>query len=371
VIWVIDIKGSPYLLSNMQRDIKYLFDSQHLFSLDEGAQSLQLLCNYKTSFLYQAGEIREKWTTSKVVLGELKFNKANSEVFFYDYIGEKKWLEEKVRETAIEEAENERLQKLKTLTAKIGLHWKKDYNCYGLAKELALLSRPDTEQLNVLIKMDGHHHQKPLLCHYISRYRAITPEYKTNFIEFLLGQDKIRLKVNDKDPKGAGALVELYVNLDLGPKQYKLIPLLFGKGYQLTAYDRSFLLEHPELYEDRPEIELLKLGYYNNLGAGAQDQVRPNLKYLLFIESALQSKIIGSNVKSWVQLMMPILSGYRQYWSYTKTVMKVTGLDRIIAQVDVQGTIHKKIALYQLEDTEQDQDFYHVLYQLYPEIFLR
>ena len=84
----------------------------------------------------------------------------------------------------------------------------------------------------------------------------------------------------------------------------------------------------------------------------------------------MKGRIIGSNVKSWVQFMMPILSNYKQYWSYTKTILSNTGLGQILATVDIKFTIKKKTAEHNLEYVEQDDEFYHVLYHLYPEVFL-
>lgn len=379
VLWILDLKGSPYLLNNMQRDIKYIFDNQNLFSLNEESTTLQLFCNYKWPFIHESSEVREKWMSQEISLNDLKFNAEKLEVFFFDYGKEKILLEEWLVQAKAEVdkerriiKDQERREEMKRLLDKISLYWKNDYNCFGLISELTLLSLEEVNVLNSLIKMNGYHKGRPILCYYFSSYKLKRRVFKTNFIEFLLSQREINFKVNDKDQNGSGALVELYLNQDLRQINYKLIPLLFNHGYKFCAFDRNFLMDNPALYSDKPDVEILKLGYYNMLGNWrGDDPVRKNLRYLLFIESALQNRIIGTGVKSWVQVLIPVLSGFKQFWTYTKTVLAKTGLNDVLTKVDAKGTVQKKILDFELEEVDQDRDFIHILYQLYPEIFLR
>jgi len=376
VLWILDLKGDPFLLSNMQRDIKYLFKSQNLFSLDEQSDSLQLICNYKQPFQYEMREIRDKWIAKTVQLGDLKFDRQEVQVYYSDYAKERNnaqlALVHDIRDSLAKKEVQDLVkqnQKIQQLIDKIGHHWKNDYNCYHLLQELVSLNDIETEILNSIVKLNRSNMERPPLCHYIGNYKKKSDKSYMSFIEFLLTQTVIILGINHKDPEGRGALIELYQNFDLAEKMYVLIPLLFKRGYVITGADENFLQENPHLCHGSSDIELLKLTYHSRLRYFSNDPIRSNWGYFLFIESAIRGKIIGSNVKSWVQFMMPILSTYRQYWKYTQIVLSNTSLGQILASTDKKSTIRRKILEHGLDLVEQDEEFNEILKYLYPEIF--
>ncbi|MNK22361.1 hypothetical protein D3C87_406360 [compost metagenome] len=362
----------------MQRDLKYLSETQNLFSLDEATDDLRLLCNYKVPFIFNNSEIREKWMVKQISLDQLKFDMATTEVFYYNFADEKKMVQSsldhmnlEVVRTCLDRERSKQLSAIQTLKEKLGTYWRNDYNCYGLSKEVSELSESEVKMLNEMVRLDGFHNNRPKLEYYIRQYKEKRPGYKMNFIEFILGQTVIDLGVNNKDAAGHGALQALYLNEDLKDKNYRNIPLLFKHGYILTEQDKRFVMQNPLLYEPQTEVELLKLQYFGALRFGFPEElVVGSLKYLIFIESAIQDRIIGSKVKNWVNFMMPIMSNFRSLWSYTKVVLSKTQLGDHLRRVDRAKTIDRKIVEFGLEEIDQDVDSLHLLYCLYPEIFL-
>ena len=67
--------------------------------------------------------------------------------------------------------------------------------------------------------------------------------------------------------------------------------------------------------------------------------------------------------------MMPVMNGYRGYWTYTKIVLSKTNLGKELKLQDKKGTIKKKIIEFDLEQTPQNDDIINPLMKLYPEIF--
>jgi hypothetical protein len=378
VFWILDVMGNPKLLSTMQRDIKYTFSSQNLFSLNEQYLPLTLICNYKIPFIFQRKEVHEKWVSKNIALSDLQFDDANMEVFFFDTVGKTKAIQVSLETQIAEDLENTQAleqisirNKVQVLVSQISDYRKNDRNCYGLLLTLEKLSAAEVDELNAVVNMDSADKNKAILARFIREFHSSDISFRTNFIEFLLAQRKIRLDVNALEKGGRSALLELYLNESLKAKNYRLIPHLFEHGYRFSEYDRGFLAQYPALCEQGIEIEILKLEYYDALSRnGDGNKVPENMMYFLFIESAKQHRIIGSNVKSWVQFMMPILSRFKHFWRYTKIVLANTALGHTLKNVDTKNTIAKKVKEFDLEQVEQDEGFLDVLIQLYPEIML-
>jgi len=98
-------------------------------------------------------------------------------------------------------------------------------------------------------------------------------------------------------------------------------------------------------------------------------KLHENKKLLIFIESAINLKIIGSNFTSWVQYTVPIISTYQNYWGYIKIVLYKTELGRMLRTVDTKGTIDKKIKDFSLNDECSDSMVSNFLFKLFPQIY--
>ncbi|WP_316848915.1 DUF6035 family protein [Pedobacter agri] len=378
LVWVLDTHGQPTWLSTMQRDIKYLFPSQNLFSIDEQFDGFQLLCSFKQPFIYNDIEVRDKWVNRIVSLSQLNFDQQTMEVYLKHYESSKTKVDlmladfkEKQAVLHQEQLLNGSLIRINALKAKIKSLREKDLTCYGLIRDLDGLSEEEigifNRQIDLLnFKKNG----VPAVSCFISEYRIINAYPRMNFVEFLLREKRIEINLNLTDANGLSSLVALYANMDLLNHRYILLPLFFNRGYYLTQPDREYLMGNAERLQIRAEEECLKLEYYNSLSPfDGKDPVYPNLQYFYFIASAINNRIIGSNLKHWVMYMMPILSKYKTYWKYTKVVLERTTLGEVIKTIDKKKTMEKKILEFNLESQPQDEGFRYTLYELFPEVF--
>ncbi|MFC6101234.1 DUF6035 family protein [Olivibacter domesticus] len=384
LIWVLDLKDNPLLLSNLQRDIKWVWSSQNLFRLDESSNSLRFICNYKLPFINEEKqEVWDKWTMSSITLSDLTFREKDYQAFYLDFEAQHKILEvelqNRLNHLKEKEMENERLEQIKKCKLRVDKilkdirdRGKNDQGFYNVLQELRFLTEEEKTLFSQKSSFVGKYvKKKPYLVHYLQNYQTKNGYSKTNFIEFLLTEELIDIDVNAKDSSGGGPLQELYKNSHLQDIHYKLIPRLFKRGYHLTDVDSHFILNSSDIDVTFREAELVTLKHYDTVrGTEEIVLIQKHQRYLLFVESAVQKQIIGSRLKNWVQYMMGVLHNYKCFWVYTKEALKKTGTWELILESDKKGTFMKKIKEFGLEDAEQDRTMFQLLWKLYPEIFL-
>lgn len=384
LFWILDIEN-PRIQTQMERDIKHLFPHQNLFSLDKAlGEFLILSCAYKPSYIFNNESVREKWLRKSVQLHQLTFDPTMMQAYYLHYEHEKqkreeelvKFLEEKKRkdeelERTIKTKKTE--DKVAKVIADIKELKQKDYSLFNLYAQFENMDKEEIELLNNKLGLDRARTKTlPPMMSYIKNYLRINPHYldsRISIVEFLLTENRILINVNAKDSNGRGCLQELYENLNLDVWMYRLIPAIFLRGYRLTDYDREYFMFRTQSNGDA-ESTLLKLTYYNNLSDHTLiPLISKYFTYLVFIESALKKKMIGTGLKSWVQFVVRIQGGYKSFWYYTKLALKKNGTWDLIAGLDKKGTFLRKIKEFGLESVEADYSIDPLLRDLYPELF--
>lgn len=379
LIWIIDLK-TPQELKTFERDVKYIWPHQNLFRLDESEKStLKMICHFKQPFIFEDIEVRERWSKSTVGLSKLQFNSRDYSCYYYKYnealnrrAEELIIIQEQQREKEKEEGEraeqNACAVKIRTLWGDIEWHSKQNYNFYRLIQRVNNLDNFEIETLNQYVRLNSLRNETPSFLHYIKEYIPDNKDYVSHVIvDLLLSCSNIKFNINQKDRYGHGVIQYLYQNKHLRRYVNRLLPFIFSRKYKVSQEDRLFLKNEVS----NSKLDCIALDFYMY----SQNEfdilfVKNNLTYLLFIESATEMNRLNSNVKSWVQYMMPIMSKYRSYWKYTKEVLNKTRLGKELRLMDKNKTIDKKIIEFDLENTSQDKNVIHSLRNLYPEIFL-
>lgn len=379
LIWVIDgdIEGQRKQLT---RDLKWLDTHQNLFKLNEQSTSLKLDCEFKQPFINLKNELWEKWKSKTITLSDLTFDNDTFEVYFSNYVKEQKKKKDDLKKIISAELERKEKEKkveeeklIKDLIKCIESHKASGSSFFYLQNRISELSAENIIALNNKLNlMNRYANDLPVVSYYIRNYKDYGRSFGHSFIKFLLSEENIYLSVNDKDSSGRGCLQELYENAFIQDDLYYLLPLLFTRQYELTEFDKKHLLENSLSTIRYPEVEYLRLQYYNTLrDKESTNLIRQNFTYLLFIESAVQKRIIGSGLKNWVQYMMGIMYNYKKYWHHSKVALKYNGVWDLIYKTDKKGTFERKIKEFQLESAEQDNSILQLLIWLYPEVYLR
>lgn len=379
LIWIIDIT-EPKVLKTFERDVKYIWPHQNLFRLDESDNSIfKIICHYKQPFIFENIEVRERWSKSSIGLSNLQFNNQNYSCYFYEKDKFYKSKAEKLilireQQRIIEREEKERIEqiacntKIRSILGAVKRHNDRNSNFYWLIQQVNNLNYPEVETLNRYVKLNNLRDGIPFFLHYLKGYAPDKKNYKSHIIvDLLLSCQNFRFDINQKDENGNGIIQYLYQNTHLRDYAYRLLPLIFNRNYKVSQEDRFFLKN--EVPDGKLECINFDLYMY------CQNErdilfVKNNLTYLLFIESAIAMDRLNSEVSSWVQYMMPIMSEYKSYWKYTEEVLNKTGLGKELSLTDKKKTIGRKIIEFDLENIDQDEDVIHSLRNLYPEIFL-
>lgn len=379
LIWIIDTKD-PRLLSNMQRDIKRLNSYQNIFCLDETSDTLRFNCSYKFPFIYENIEVRKKWNTKSVSLEEVKFSSDTIEPYYFDYPNEKLKSTTRlnaftvaVKQREIDKLRDERIGEhkiqIQKAIGKIKNYKDWDYNFYPLN---SLFIGWDYERLHLLNSQLGLKGKivngEPVLNHYIKTCKSKPESSHISFVEFLIVEDKIELDINTKNDEGIGCLQCVYQNKYLEKRLYRIVPAIFKRGYILTEFDRKYFQD--ESFSSIDQHLLQKLNYYNALSDRSMAaMVAQHFHYLLFIESALQKKIIGSNLKTWTQYIVGFQGRNKEFWYYSKLALVKNGTWDLALAADKKGTIEKKIIEFDLESFGPTEEMTDLLAQLYPQLF--
>lgn len=377
LIWIIDTSG-PLELKTFERDLKYIWPHQNLFRLDESNHSsLKMVCHFKQPFIFENVEVRHKWSERSISLSELTFEESDFSSFYVDYafaclkinqmlaaIQQQQRKEAAKEIKLVRDEENYRV--ITNMLADVKKFLKLDYNFYRLIQEFNNLDFTEVEVLNCKVNLGNTINGIPLFLHYIKEYIPRDDRFKDTIADLLLGCRNFKFDINLRDETGKGIIEYVYLNNHLQKYRYRLLPFIFNRGYILHEGDRNFLTATLQ----NGENEYFKLRCFfcceNETEITA---VKNNISYFLFIESAKQKRIIDSNLKHWVQYMVPIMSRYKEYWSFTKVVISKTDLGKELETRDKKGTIKKKIVEFNLDHTPQNEDIVNPLMKLYPEIF--
>lgn len=380
LIWIIDFFNSPKDISTFQRDIKYIWQHQNLFKLDE-TEDLRLLinCHFKQPFIYQNEAIHEIWTEKKIQFRDLKFDKEDYSCYYLHY--EKQHaiqkdllieLEEKIKKDQSEEqARKRKLEvdtKLTKLLSKITHYRKNDYNFYSIIQSVNELDEDCTEVLNIRINLDRASNGIPIFLIFFKEYVILKKEIKMTVVEFLLSCPALKFDINAKDNEGKGIIQYLYGNPSLDRYLYRIKPLLFQRSYKVNPSDRDYLIS-----TRRKEglAEYYELTYYSACDTLEEIKiVKDMVGFLLFVDSAKRMEIIRGNVKSWVSYTITLLTRYKEYWKYTRAVLNKTRLGAELKRVDSKGTIKRKIKEFGLQETDCAPEVYSVLIKVHPDIFI-
>jgi competence CoiA-like predicted nuclease len=379
LFWILDFSNSPRSLDNFQRDIKYIWSHQNLFILDESrASELYLICHYKESYIFNNESIRDKWKEKSISFHDLKFNNDNYSCYYNHFEDEKQIIEAELSKikTQIKKEEREKEQKSKereegrkvsSLLQDLKQSRERDSNLYYLKLRIISLNHDEVIDLNKKVDLDKKLSGVPTFLKYIHDYKPKNNERKVTIVEILLSCQNFEFDINLKDDQGNGVLKYLYNNPYLDKYHYLLKPQIFERKYKLDVSDKDFFLSGKQT---DGETQYLELSYYQFCDSTEEmKQIRHLLRYFLFIESAIQMRIIGSNLKNWVQYIVPIMSNFKHYWKYTVIVLNKTPLGRKLQEVDKKGTIKRKIKHFNLQTESEDENIGNILFKIYPEIF--
>lgn len=287
------------------------------------------------------------------------------------FLGEQRRKDEEQARTAKLKAAEDKVTKI---IAEIKDLKNKDYSLFNLYVQFEHLDKEEIDLMNNKLGLSRERGDSlPPMMSYIKNYIRKNPHYfdsRISIVEFLLTEHRILINVNAKDGSGRGCLQELYENPNLAIWMFRLIPALFLRGYCLTDHVREYFRSRSNSNEIDAESTLLKLTYYNNLSDHSlMPLISKYFTYLVFIESALKKKMIGTGLKNWVQFVVRIQGGYKIFWYYTKLALKKNETWDLIVGVDKKGTFLRKIKEFGLENVETDHSIDPLLRDLYPELF--
>lgn len=381
LIWIIDFKNKPNDLSNFQRDIKYVWEHQNLFSIDDNENSkLVFECFYKTPYIIQNNAIHDKWTKSKISLKNLTFNFKEYFCFYYHYgfelsrkeneiIKIKFDLERKILEEQEILKRSTATTKVKSLLAKIKKYKQNSWNFYSIKQDIDDFGYLEIEVLNSHINWNQKIEGIPLILYYIKQYKfgVDVKESSMNVVEFLLTTQNFSFDINEKDHLSKGVLDYIYDNTYLLKRLYKVERFIFCRGYIPTEQDKKLLISVGGKLWDAKWYEWM---YYSKFKSLHEiEKVRNILSFLLFVESAIKMQIIGKNVTNWVQYLTFVLNQNKELHQHFITVLNNTRLGNELRFLDKKNTIAKK--LESLANHETDLIYNEILVTLYSEIFDR
>ncbi|WP_437919663.1 DUF6035 family protein [Sphingobacterium sp. LRF_L2] len=380
LIWIIDFDNNPKDLDTFQRDIKYIWEHQNLYRINDAQdKNLKLACHYKQPFIHENKEVREKWTVKEVLLDDLKFSQDDYSCYYMHNKNETVLAENQLKQfkakIALDKLEQEiaakriaRSLEVRSLLEKIKKWRKLDYSFYKIINEVNGLSYDCVELMNKEINLDRFSGGVPLLLVFIKEYKPLNSDDKVTVVEFLLSCLELKFDVKATDSEGNGVIQYLYNNPALSRYLYRLTPHLFQRGYKVTENDRVYLID---LLGKEGQVLYYELSYYSACDTAEEIKLMQfMLRFFLFVQSAKEMEIIGSNVKSWVAYIVPILSRYTELWTYIKLVLERTSLGAELQRVDKKGTINRKKTEFSLGEIECDEEKHNLICKIYPEIFM-
>lgn len=385
LFWILDSRTHS-VQQQMEKDIKYLFPHQNLMAVVEQSKELQLNCRYKASFIHDETSVRDVWKNVTLRLSDLHFDETMVQAYYWNHEVHHKSEEERLNKILADKikleeerrkAEKAKLSEVKILgiISEILCLKEKDYSFYNLLARCGALDDDEVELLND--KLGLVHKSKDGLSainYYIRNYRNFNPHYENSritLVEFLLTAKCIKIDVNVTEEGGSGCLQEIYNNQHLNPWVYRLLPALFSRDYRLTDQDQKFIDETPMIDAGMRETEWLKLTYYNRLSDKSMlPLILKHFGYLIFIESAIQKRMIGTKLKSWVQFVVWHMGKNKRFWYYSRRALTVNGAWDVLISSDRKGTIAKKINEFELDTIDVDDSIAAVLNDLFPEAFL-
>lgn len=376
LVWILDtfdVNGQTHT----ERDIKYLTSYQNFFKLDEKSIEMKLVCTYKSPYINEKNQIITPWNKRSVTLDQLEFCPTELQLYYLNYAVKLKEsqarledIEAEIRRIAREKQEeeyNQRSQKtVNDLMSRMVAYYKNKYHFYKFPTFINPLSETELVLFNQKLHFNKIYKEQTQFNYYLQ----IATKDDFSFIDFLLKEQRIEIDVNKKDLNGKSTLQGLLSNPFLYTYKNMLLPGLFKRGYRLTLNDIDFYkqMPHPPQQDMGADIVLLKA--YNELSNRLlADLVFRNSRLIEIIESARQKKIIGTRLPGWLAVAMNLVTSYKRYWKYIEEAFRHYGMLEVIIANDKKGNFQKKMAEYQLQMPEQQEDVLELLLDLYPQIY--
>lgn len=375
LVWILD-NFEVHGQSQTEKDIKYLFEHQNFFNLDDVSESLRLKCTFKQTFLNEANNFYDQWTETSVALSQLTFNTKTFEAYFYDFGEEKKTLLEIQAANKLKiDAEIIRIKKQKELS-KIKLNVEsllKKIKCFkdnrvGVYTEIMDILQHFDEQhceiLNERLKLN----QRGSLIDWFSAAK----NEDVGFLTFILTTYHFEYDLNLVSDKNGRSVVDHMLGSELsGAYKFYYFKLALKRGYHIKKNDEAFINNYHNRDFGAAErfitISYLAKEFENPIFI---EYLFKHERAVCFIESAKRDRVIGYNYKNneWINLANNILEYYPKYWEYIEVAFKHYGTFEKLVKLDKNRTFQKKLTKYYSEEIKTDYSFEYLFSALYPEL---
>ncbi|MFL0171631.1 DUF6035 family protein [Tenacibaculum maritimum] len=245
LIWVLDnfdVEGK----TTMELDIKYLSKHQNYFRFKED-NIFQLNCKFKQTHLNTENQFYDEWKEVDITLDKLKFDKENTEVYFYNFLKNKEEklafqkknqeiIDKRIQEKKKQREEDKIGYKIYDFFQRIASE-KEKYNSdfSSLNDELSSFNKKELKQLNSSLAID----EKGKLFSWLNE--GNNSDYE--FFEFLLSSTQINKNINKKDEEGNSICWYLFNNASIYSKE-KFLQLFFKNDFKFLKEDEVLLKKH-------------------------------------------------------------------------------------------------------------------------------
>ncbi|CAA0252834.1 conserved hypothetical protein [Tenacibaculum maritimum] len=370
LIWVLDnfdVEGN----TTTELDIKYLSQHHNYFRFKD-TSNFKLNCKFKQTQLNTNNQFYDKWNEVDITLEKLKFDKENSEVYFYNFLKNK----DEVKAIQIRNQEKiDKLKEEKRIRKEQDRVSSKNYNFFqriaaekekhisdfsSLSAELSTFSDEELVALNISLAIDS----KGRLFNWLKNGNNFDYE----FFDFLLSSMLIEKNINNKDKEGNSICWYLFNNDSIYYKE-QYLKLFFKNGFKFLKEDEILLKNHYKSIDEQQRIILV-----SQLSIQTSKWLIDNLfeyksqRVLCIIESCLENKIVGFKFKGWIALFNYAIHNYPEYWEYIELTIKYKELFSEIISLDKKGTFQSKIKQHTKKQHESNEKFGELFADLYPEI---
>ncbi len=397
LIWILD-NLNPKRQSQFQKDIKYINKYETFFQFDEEFEDFKLICHYKSWFLNQDNDLRQKWQKKSVTFDQLKYSQDDFQVYYYDNEQEKKKLlaQQEQREKEIQEERERRTKELQEQRQR-----KKEQRVSNLLERIKDIKEGRRSYLSFreeifddVWSLDDD--EKKMFTQkfkvknpFIRWIEELSNSYDRDFLELMIILCRqLGFNINCSE-SGKTTLVALLENKNIYPNS--LIVKMLQVGYIITDSDFKKIKETDE----KDKIPICFFKYANDLNRRClewwikEDEDGFETFYthtssielieFLFknysdlikvIESAKRKKIIGYKFNSWIAFANNTFY-YKEYWKYIELAFKYYGLWDTILKLDKKGSFKRKYQELQKNYPKQDSACEDLLSVLYPELGLK
>ncbi len=370
LIWVLDnfdVEGN----TTTELDIKYLSQHHNYFRFKD-TTNFKLNCKFKQTQLNTENQFYDKWNEVDITLDKLKFDKENSEVYFYNFLKNKdeviaiqirnqEKIDKEIEERRIQREQDKIASKIYSFFQRIASEKEKHISDFSeLSAELSTFSDEELVALNSSLAIDS----KGRLFNWLKNGNNFDYE----FFDFLLSSMLIEKNINNKDKDDNNICWYLFNNESIYSKE-QYLKLFFKNGYQFLKKDETLLKNYySSTHEQERVILLCKLA--SNTSKWLIDNLfeYKSQRVLCVIESCLENKIVGFKFKGWIALFNYAIHNYPEYWKYIELVIKYKGLFSEIISLDKKGTFQSKLEKYNKEQNKPNERFGELFADLYPEI---